>query len=138
MPAKILIVDDDPDLVELLRQALTSAGYQAETAADGSEALSKAQRSPPDLMVLDVLLPEVDGYSICETLRRDPATASIPIIIITVLPGEFPRLAGMEAGADAYVNKPFHVEELLSRIGQLLSQEGRRNAAGVAAKKAAA
>jgi DNA-binding response OmpR family regulator len=121
MPAKILIVDDDPDMVELLRFALTEAGYSACTAATGTEALAEAQRSSPDLVVLDLLLPEMNGYSVCERLRRNPATASIPIIMITALPGHFPRLVGLEAGVNAYVNKPFQTQELVSCVGGLLS-----------------
>jgi len=122
MPAKILIVDDDPDLVELLRVVLTEAGYSACTAATGTEALAEAQRSSPDLVVLDLLLPELNGYCVCEELRRNPATALVPIVMITVLPGQFPRLAGMEAGANAYVNKPFQTQELVSCVQGLLRE----------------
>jgi DNA-binding response OmpR family regulator len=124
MPAKILIVDDDPDMVELLRMALTEAGYSACTAATGTEALSEAQRSSPDLVVLDLLLPEMNGFNVCESLRRNPATASVPIIMITVMPGQFPRLAGMEAGVNAYVNKPFQTQELVSCVKGLLLGSG--------------
>jgi DNA-binding response OmpR family regulator len=120
MPAKILIVDDDPDMVELLRFALTEAGYSACTAATGTEALAEAQRSSPDLVVLDLLLPEMNGFNVCENLRRNPATASVPIIMITVLPGQFPRLVGVEAGVNAYVNKPFQTQELVSCVDGLL------------------
>ena len=120
MPAKILIVDDDPDMVELLRFALTEAGYSACTATTGTEALAEAQRSSPDLVVLDLLLPEMNGFNVCENLRRNPATASVPIIMITVLPGQFPRLVGVEAGVNAYVNKPFQTQELISCVGGLL------------------
>jgi DNA-binding response OmpR family regulator len=125
MPAKILIVDDDPDMVELLRMALTEAGYSACSAATGTEALAEAQRSSPDLVVLDLLLPEMNGFNVCENLRRNPATASVPIIMITVLPGQFPRLAGMEAGVNAYVNKPFQTQELVSCVNGLLRGSDR-------------
>src|SRR6516164_466884 len=125
MPAKILIVDDDPDLVDLLRQAFTLAGYETDTATTGVEALRKAQQSRPDVVVLDLVLPELNGYGVCEMLRRIPSTSAVPILMITVLPGEFPRLAGVEAGADAYVNKPFQIMELLSRIEDLLAQKCR-------------
>jgi DNA-binding response OmpR family regulator len=123
---KILIVDDDPDMVELLRLALTGAGYSARTAITGKEALQKAQRSPPDLMVLDLLLPGMNGFSVCQQLRRNPATAAMPILMITALPGQFPRLAGLEDGADAYLNKPFRMEDLVCCVGDLLH---RRSAA---------
>jgi DNA-binding response OmpR family regulator len=120
MTAKILIVDDDPDMVELLRLSLTEAGYLACTATTGTEALAEVQRSSPDLVVLDLLLPEMNGFSVCEHLRQNPATATIPIIMITVLPGQFPRLVGVESGVNAYVNKPFQTQELVSCVDDLL------------------
>ncbi|MGD0260086.1 MAG: response regulator [Verrucomicrobiota bacterium] len=124
MVPKILIVDDDPDMVELLRLGLTEAGYSTRTAITGKEALQKAKRFLPDLMVLDLLLPDMNGFSVCQQLRRNPPTAAIPILMITVLPGQFPRLVGVEAGANAYLNKPFRVEELVSCVGDLLRQPG--------------
>ena len=124
MPAKILIVDDDPDMVELLRLALTDAGYSACTATTGAEALAEAQRASPDLVVLDLLLPGINGYNVCENLRRNPATASVPIIMMTVLPGRLPQLVGMEVGVTVYLNKPFQTQELVSCVGGLLSGSG--------------
>jgi len=124
MTPRILIVDDDPDMVELLRLALTDAGFSVRTAADGQEALRKALRAPPDLVVLDLLLPGMNGYSVCEQLRLIPATASVPVLMITVLPGEFPRLVGVEAGADAYLNKPFRMDEFISCVGDLVRRHG--------------
>lgn len=124
MGPKILIVDDDPDMVELLRLTLIEAGFSARTAATGEEALRMAQRSSPDLIVLDLLLPGMNGFSVCEQLRRNPATASLPILMITVLPGEFPRLVGVEAGANAYLNKPFRMEEFLSCVSDLVGRPG--------------
>jgi len=120
MRAKILIVDDDPDMVELLRIALTEAGYSTCSATTGTQALAEAQRSSPDLVVLDLLLPEMNGFNVCENLRRNPATASVPIIMITVLPGQFPRLVGVEAGVNAYVSKPFQTQELVSCVDGFL------------------
>jgi len=122
MAPRILIVDDDPDMVELLRLGLTDAGYSIRTADTGKEALQKVKRSLPDLVVLDLLLPGMNGFSVCQELRRNPATAAIPILMITVLPGEFPRLVGAESGANAYLNKPFRMEELVSCVGDLLHQ----------------
>ena len=122
MIPRILIVDDDPDMVELLRLGLADAGYATRTAGTGKEALQKAKRSPPDLVVLDLLLPEMNGFSVCQRLRRNPATAGIPIVMITVLPGQFPRFVGVETGANAYLNKPFRMEELVSCVGDLLRQ----------------
>ena len=101
---------------------LTHAGYTTLTASTGEEASMKAQQSPPDLIILDLLLPEANGLALCEQLRRHRATASVPIIIVTGLPGELTRFAGIEAGADAYVRKPFDGQEIVSRIDALLYQ----------------
>ena len=120
MTPRILIVDDDPDMLELLRLALTDTGFAVSTAADGKEALRKALRAPPDLVVLDLLLPGMNGFSVCEQLRLNPVTATVPVLMITVLPGEFPRLVGVEAGADAYLNKPFGMEEFVSCVSDLI------------------
>jgi len=122
MPKKILIVDDDPDMVEMLRLALNSEGYAIRTAVTGREALRKALISPPDLVLLDLILPGLHGFNVCERLRSHPATASVPIIMVTALPDELSRLAGMEAGADAYIQKPFEIQELVSRVGEMLRQ----------------
>ena len=124
MAPRILIVDDDPDMVELLRLGLTDAGYLTHTAGTGKEALQKAKRDLPDLVVLDLLLPDMNGFSVCEQLRLSPATASLPVLMITVLPGEFPRLVGVEAGANAYLNKPFRMEEFISCVGDLVGRPG--------------
>lgn len=124
MAPRILIVDDDLDMLELLQLGLTEAGYSTRTASTGKQALQKAKRSPPDLVVLDLLLPDMNGFSVCQQLRRNPATAAIPILMITVLPGQFPRLVGVEAGANAYLNKPFQMEELVSYVGDLLRPAG--------------
>jgi DNA-binding response OmpR family regulator len=117
---RILIVDDDPDMVELLQLGLTEAGYSTCTASTGNQALQEVQRSLPDLVILDLLLPEINGFSVCQQLRQNPATAAIPILMITVLPGQFPRLVGVEAGANAYLNKPFRMEELVAHVSDLL------------------
>jgi DNA-binding response OmpR family regulator len=129
MISRILVVDDDPDMVELVRLALTDAGFSVRTAANGQEALRKARRSPPDLVVLDLLLPGLNGFSVCEQLRLNPATAVVPVLMITVLPGEFPRLVGAEAGANAYLNKPFRMEELVACVGDLVRRPGAGSAA---------
>ena len=122
MAHKILIVDDDPDVVELLRLALEDSGYQVLSASNGIDALRKTQTLTPDLILLDLMLPEVNGFTICERLRNERATAQVPILILTALPGHFPRLAGMEAGANDFLNKPITIEALLSRVDLLLTQ----------------
>src|SRR5437667_9880661 len=117
---KILVVDDEPDAVELVEFNLKSAGYEVITAADGSEALKKARSHSPDLIVLDLMLPEVDGLEVCKILRRDPATAGIPILMLTAKAAEIDRVLGLELGADDYVTKPFSPRELVLRIKGLL------------------
>ena len=120
MAKRILIVDDDPDMVEMLRFALHNEGYAIRTAVTGREALRKALLSPPDLVLLDLVMPGLSGFTVCERLRSHSATASVPIIMVTALPGELPRLAGMEMGADDYIRKPFEMTELISRVDDLL------------------
>jgi two-component system phosphate regulon response regulator PhoB len=122
MKTKILIVDDEPDALELVEFNLRQAGYDISTAADGAEALKQARAVVPDLIVLDVMLPEMDGLEVCKTLRRDPATARIPIIMLTAKAGEIDRVLGLELGADDYVTKPFSPRELVLRIKNVLQR----------------
>jgi DNA-binding response OmpR family regulator len=120
MKGNILIVDDDLDTVEMLRQVLTEAGYATRAAGTGNEALRKARRTPPDLVLLDLILPDLNGFYVCTALRLDPATASVPIVMMTAVPGEIPRMSGFEAGADAYLNKPFSIDGLVALVNDLL------------------
>jgi len=120
MPKKILVVEDDAELVELLCFNLKRAGFATGTAGDGVDALSKARALSPDLILLDLMLPELDGYTVCEILRRDAATAAIPVIMVTAASSGLARLAGLDAGANDYVTKPFRIKELLARIEALL------------------
>lgn len=117
---KILVVDDEPDAVELLEFNLRQAGYEVASAENGSDALTKAKNVQPDLIVLDVMIPEIDGLEVCKILRRDPATSSIPIIMLTAKAAEIDRVLGLELGADDYVTKPFNIRELQLRIKGLL------------------
>jgi DNA-binding response OmpR family regulator len=122
MPKRILIVEDDTDMVELLRFNLKTVGYALGTAADGIEALKKAWSIRPDLILLDLMLPELDGFAVCDILRRDPKTASIPIIILTAVSSQLSRLAGLDAGANAYLTKPVSPKYLLQCIQELLPE----------------
>ncbi|HVY69067.1 MAG TPA: response regulator transcription factor [Verrucomicrobiae bacterium] len=117
---QILVVDDEPDAVELVEFNLKASGYDVVSAADGAEALRKARTFVPDLILLDVMLPELDGLEACKILRRDPATASIPIIMLTAKAAEVDRILGLELGADDYVTKPFSPRELVLRVKKLL------------------
>jgi len=114
------VVEDDADLVELLSFNLKSSGFAVGTAADGAEALKKARAQMPDLILLDLMLPELDGFAVCEILRRDPATAQIPIIMLTAVSSELARLNGLAAGADEYLTKPFSPRQVVSRVKELL------------------
>jgi DNA-binding response OmpR family regulator len=120
MKEKILVVDDEPDALDLIQFNLKGAGYDVITAADGAEALTKARSTHPALVVLDVMLPEVDGLEVCKILRREPATASIPIIMLTAKTAEIDRVLGLELGADDYLTKPFSPRELVLRVKALL------------------
>ena len=120
MKPKVLVVDDEPDAVELIEFNLKAAGMEVTAAADGNEALKKARALLPDLIILDIMLPEVDGIEICKILRRDPKTSGIPIIMLTAKAGEVDRVLGLELGADDYVTKPFSPRELMLRVKRLL------------------
>lgn len=122
MKTRILVVDDEPDALELIEFNLRQAGYEVTTAADGAEALRKARTGIPGLIVLDVMLPELDGLEVCKALRRDPATARIPIIMLTAKAGEIDRILGLELGADDYLTKPFSPRELVLRIKNVLQR----------------
>ncbi len=117
---KILVVDDEPDVVELVEFNLKSAGFAVTSAENGREALTTAQSTRPDLIVLDVMLPEMDGLEVCKLLRRDPVTAATPIIMLTARAEEVDRVLGLELGADDYLTKPFSPRELVLRVKGLL------------------
>jgi two-component system phosphate regulon response regulator PhoB len=118
--ATILVVDDEPEAVELVEFNLKQAGYGFIAATNGAEALEKARALAPSLSVLDLMMPELDGLEVCKILRRDPVTASIPIIMLTAKASETDRVVGLELGADDYVTKPYSPRELLLRIKRLL------------------
>jgi two-component system response regulator MprA len=117
MTARILVVDDDPAVLSGLRRALAFEGYDVVVAADGETALANAQSSRPDLVVLDVVLPGLDGFSVCEALRRE---SSVPIIMLTAKDTVPDRVQGLDRGADDYLVKPFAIDELEARIRALL------------------
>jgi two-component system phosphate regulon response regulator PhoB len=119
---KILIVDDEQDAAELVAFNLNQSGFQVVTAADGAEALDKVHKHQPDLIVLDVMMPELDGLEVCKLLRRDSATAGIPILMLTAKATEVDRILGLELGADDYVTKPFSPRELVLRVRKLLAR----------------
>ena len=118
---KILIIEDDPDLVRLLSLELTKHHYRVCAAMDGRKDLAEACRQPPPgLIILDLMLPELDGWEVCRLLKSDPRTKAIPVMILTVLGQEEYRLKGLELGADDYLSKPFSIKEVVARVRALL------------------
>ena len=123
MPARILVVDDEPPIVDLLVYNLQRANYDVVVARDGKEALTKARQEEPDLIILDLMLPHLDGLEVCRALRRE---RDVPIIMLTARDSEVDRVVGLELGADDYVVKPFSVRELMARVGSVLRRAAPR------------
>ena len=122
MKSRILVVDDEPDVLDLVTYNLARAGFQTDTASDGAEALRQARATAPDLILLDLMLPEMDGLEVCKLLRRDARTSAIPIIMLTARASEVDRIVGLELGATDYVPKPFSPRELVLRVKKRLEQ----------------
>ncbi len=120
MANSILIVDDELDLADMMADVLTDAGYATRTTGNGRTALAEVQADPPDLLLLDVHMPELDGYELAAMLKADPATATIPIIMVSAQDGRGSRLIGLESGAEDYLNKPVDPAELVAKIRNLL------------------
>jgi len=117
---RVLIVEDEPDIRDLLVFHLERDGYQVAKARNGTDALRQAQASPPDLVLLDLMLPEMDGLEVCRRLRQNPVTQGIPIVMLTARGDEVDRVLGLEMGADDYVVKPFSPRELVARVRAVL------------------
>jgi len=113
----ILVVDDEKNIVQLTRMYLTNEGYQVEVAYDGKDALEKARQTKPSLVILDLMLPQIDGLEVCKQIRRDN---DVPIIILTARSDDVDRIVGLEVGADDYVCKPFNPRELVARVKAVL------------------
>jgi DNA-binding response OmpR family regulator len=128
MAARVLVVEDDPDIAELVGRYLERAGYLTERASSGREALDRIATRPPDLVVLDLMLPQVDGLEVCRLLRGNEKTAAIPIIMLTARAEESDRIVGLEVGADDYLAKPFSPNELVARVRALLRRVRRGDA----------
>lgn len=122
---RVLIVDDDPDIVRLVSYNLSSAGFEVQTATTGRAALELVQKQPPDLIVLDVMLPDVDGLEVCRTVRQQASSRRIPILMLTARGDEIDRVVGFELGADDYVSKPFSPRELVLRVKSILRRAGK-------------
>lgn len=120
----VLVVEDDEDILELLTFNLEAAGYQTASATDGYEGLQLARRKSPDLIVLDIMMPGMDGFEVCKELKRKSETADIPVIMLTARTEEVDRIVGLELGADDYVVKPFSPREIILRIKAVLKRSG--------------
>lgn len=120
MREKILIVEDEPDIVKMLEYNLKKEGFRITSASDGREALRRVERDRPDIIILDLMLPEIDGLEVCKFLKQSPGTANIPIIMLTAKAQETDKIVGLELGADDYITKPFSIRELTARVKAVL------------------
>ncbi len=120
MRPRILVVEDEPALQQILAFNLTAAGFEVEQAFDGEEALDRLLARPPDLVLLDWMLPERSGLELCRRIRRDPALRDLPVVMLTARGEEADRVRGLEGGADDYVTKPFSMAELIARLRAVL------------------
>jgi len=123
MAKKILVVDDEVQLVEMVKIRLEANGYEVLAAYDGQEALDKTREEKPDLIVLDLMLPKLDGYKVCRMIKFDDKYKSIPIILFSARAQDSDKEMGVQVGADAYITKPFEPQVLLSKIKELLGEE---------------
>ncbi len=123
--AKIMVVDDDEIVARTIERTLRAGGFQVVVVHSGVEALRAARRNPPDLMVLDVLMPGLDGYEVCRQVREDPLLKELPILFLTAKGKEEDRIAGLQAGADDYIGKPFNLDELYLRVRAVLRRTRR-------------
>jgi len=126
---RILVVDDEPDLLTVLKIGLESEGYDVLTAVDGEQGLALARQFMPDLLVLDLMLPRLDGYKVCRALKFDERYKKIPIFILSARSGETDRRLALELGADEFHSKPYEIHELVARVRARIAARGGRTAA---------
>lgn len=119
---RILVVDDEQEMVKAISIRLKASGYEIENAYDGQEALDKVYASPPDLIVLDLMLPVKDGYKVCRLLKFDAKYKHLPVLMLTARAQDSDKVMGQEVGANAYLTKPFKAEELLAKVKELLGE----------------
>jgi DNA-binding response OmpR family regulator len=120
MSERILVIDDDTDVVQFVRLSLAREGYEVVTAQEGAAGLRLALETPPDLVLLDILMPDIDGLELLSRLRVNPATTNVPVVLLTARADAHDRVRGLELGADDYITKPFDIEELVARVGAVL------------------
>lgn len=124
-PTRILVAEDDPDIGSLLEHYLRKAGFTATIVTSGRDVMPQLKREPPELVVLDLMLPGLDGLQVCKAIRADPNTAGIPVIMLTAKAEESDRIVGLELGADDYITKPFSPNEVVARVRALLRRAHR-------------
>ena len=117
----IIYIEDEPEMIDLVRLILNRKGYEVKGALGGQEGLDLIRSYHPDLVLLDLMMPEIDGFAVCETLRSNPMTASVPIIILTAVTSQMSRFSGLEVGADDYLTKPFSPKQLVARVNEMLA-----------------
>jgi DNA-binding response OmpR family regulator len=122
-PPRVLIVDDDPDIRALITYRLTASGYDVIAADDGEAGLAAAREHAPDLVLVDWMMPRLTGVELCTRLRADPATAGIPVVLLTARTDDVAMRGGREAGVDEYITKPFSPRELAARVDEILSRD---------------
>lgn len=127
---RILVVDDEIYIVHILEFSLTMEGYSVLTASDGEEALRIIEQERPDLVVLDIMMPKLDGYEVCKRLRQDEQFRSLPVILLSAKGRPMDREAGLSAGADDYITKPFSPRKLLEKMRELLDRQELKKAVG--------
>jgi CheY-like chemotaxis protein len=136
MAKKILVVDDNLDVIKMVGLMLETRGYEIIAAQSGAQALTRAQSDNPDVMILDIMMPDLDGYEVCKQLRANPATANLPILMFTAKSGMTDKVAGFQAGADDFLTKPIHPDELVSRVETALIRSARRTTKEVVPSRA--
>lgn len=117
---KVLVVDDEVNITQIMEFSIGAEGYDVVTAANGEEAISKARKEQPNLIILDIMMPKVDGYEVCRVLKRDPLTKRIPVILLTAKGREIDKRLGYEVGASDYVVKPFSPSQLINKVNSYL------------------
>ncbi len=126
MPKKIILIEDEQDITKLVTHYLTKEGFTVKSSLDGIKGLQLVRHEKPDLVILDLMLPEMDGLEICKRLRADPKTSALPIIVLTAKGEESDKIVGLELGADDYVTKPFSPKELVARVKALFRRSERQ------------
>jgi len=129
MTTKVTIIEDDPDIAGLVEHYLAAEGFKVSHLKDGAEGLKRVKAMPPDLVILDLMLPGLDGLDVCKALRANPATSALPILMLTAKGEESDKVIGLELGADDYLTKPFSPKELVARVKSLLRRKARQEPA---------